>query len=781
MPPASPDGSDRTGRSDRLGSADLNELAAAHGVSTTYDDWRGQPVHVPTATVVAVLAALGVDASTPAAVRTALESERLREWRRMLPATLVTRAGLAPAFDVHAPPGAPVEAWVELEDGSDDGSGPAAGGNGGEQRSGPARRELTEPPVWGEPRELDGRTVGVATYHLPADLPLGWHRLRARVGGVGVAEATCTLVVTPTYVGLPAAVGEERLWGFMAQLYSVRSRRSWGLGDLEDLAEIAVWSGRELGAGFVLVNPLHAADPIPPMEPSPYLPATRRFVNPVYVRPEAVPEYAYLTGPARTKAERLALLSRADNDSDALLDRDAVWEAKREVLALVHDVARSPARQGAYDGFRAREGSGLVDFATWCALAERHGLPWQRWPEELRDPRGPGVEQARRELAGRVDFHCWLQWLLDEQLAGAQRGALEAGMALGIVHDLAVGVHPDGADTWALGDVLARDVSVGAPPDAFNQQGQDWSQPPWQPERLAELGYAPYRDMLRTILRHAGGIRIDHVIGLFRLWWVPRGRPPEEGTYVRYDHEALVGILALEAWRSGALVVGEDLGTVEPWVRDYLAERGLLGTSILWFERDGEGRPLPPERWRELCLATVTTHDLPPTAGYLAGEHIRIRSELGLLTRTVEEERAVDAQEQGALMDVLSDRGLLAAEAGGAGEATGADERETVEALHRFLALTPSRLLGVALPDAVGDRRVMNQPGTSTEYPNWRLPLADGAGQPVLLEDLIGSDRARALAGAVASARSKSPANGDSSSSASRMAEYTRSTRLNSA
>jgi 4-alpha-glucanotransferase len=314
-------------------------------------------------------------------------------------------------------------------------------------------------------------------------------------------------------------------------------------------------------------------------------------------------------------------------------------------------------------------------------------------------------------------------------------------MALGVVHDLAVGVHPEGADAWGLADALARDVTVGAPPDQYNQMGQDWSQPPWRPDRLEELGYAPYRDMLRTVLRHAGGIRVDHVIGLFRLWWVPAGKAPSEGTYVRYDHEALVGILALEAYRAGALVVGEDLGVVEPWARDYLKERGILGTSILWFEKDDGGAPLPAERYRELCLATVTTHDLPPTAGYLAGEHIDLRESLGLLTRPLEEERAADEAAREEVLEVLRERGLLR---------EGGSPHEVIEALHRFLSWTPARLLGVAVPDMTGDRRAMNQPGTDEEYPNWRLPLADGNGTPVLLEDLMASRWARRLARCVA-------------------------------
>ena len=251
----------------------------------------------------------------------------------------------------------------------------------------------------------------------------------------------------------------------------------------------------------------------------------------------------------------------------------------------------------------------------------------------------------------------WLQWLLDEQLQGAQAKAVAAGMALGTMHDLAVGVHPGGADAWRLRSTYATGISVGAPPDAYNQQGQDWTQPPWQPSALESLGYAPFRDLIRAVLRHAGGVRVDHIIGLFRLWWVPAGRSADQGTYVRYDHEALIGVLALEAARVGAVVVGEDLGVVEPSARDYLRARGILGTSILWFEAGEDGGPLPAERWRELCLASVTTHDLPPTAGFLAGDHVRLRHRLGLLTRTLEEETAADDAERESWLAEVRGRG----------------------------------------------------------------------------------------------------------------------------
>jgi 4-alpha-glucanotransferase len=426
------------------------------------------------------------------------------------------------------------------------------------------------------------------------------------------------------------------------------------------------------------------------------------------------------------------------------IDRNRSWTAKRKALKVIFAVPRTPGREASFAAYRRREDRGLTDYATWAALAETYGPNFSEWPDELQDPESPAVAGFAESHAHRIDFHCWLQWLMDEQLAAAHQAGLRAGMTLGVMHDLAVGVSRYGADAWGLRRTYADGITVGAPPDPYNQNGQDWTQPPWRPDRLAATAYAPFRQMVATILRHAGGIRVDHVIGLFRLWWIPDGARPTQGTYVRYDHEALVGILALEAHRAGALVVGEDLGTVEPWVRQYLRERGILGTSILWFEFDWEGdsSPLAPERWREYCLASVTTHDLPPTAAYLAGDHVRLRDRLGVLTRSLAEEIAADQAERQAWLDNLSRRGLLPAYA---------SEEETIHALHRYLTLTPSRLLCVALTDAVGDRLAQNQPGTLDEYPNWRVPLTGPDGSPMMLEDVLASGRVAALASVVAS------------------------------
>jgi len=388
------------------------------------------------------------------------------------------------------------------------------------------------------------------------------------------------------------------------------------------------------------------------------------------------------------------------------------------------------------------QGEGLTDFALHCALAQRHGPNWQQWPEQVRDPRGPAARAAAEELSEQLEFWCWVQLLCDEQLAAAAAAAAEVGMPIGVVHDLAVGVDPHGADAWALQDVLAIGATVGAPPDLLNQLGQNWGLPPWHPRQLAETGYAPFRDMVRSVLRHSGGIRIDHVMGLFRLWWVPTGSTADRGSYVSYDAQAMLAVLLLEAHRAGAVVVGEDLGTVEPAVTKAMAGAEILGSAVAWFENDpdDERRPLPPARWRELAMASVTTHDLPTVAGWYTGDSVRLRAELGQLSRSAEEEQRERADERAALLDALRAEGLLAA--GGTGVAAGtpsgvAPPVEDVSlALHRLLVRTPSRLVLAAFGDAVGDLRQPNLPGTLDEYPNWRLPVADAEGRPLTLEQL---------------------------------------------
>ncbi|MGW4198612.1 4-alpha-glucanotransferase [Streptomyces sp. NPDC005004] len=702
----------------------LSRLAGLHGVATSYSPAPDRTVAVPATAVVAALAALGVDAAGPDAVRTALDARERELRERLLPPTVVRWTSTpdartsTPDARTSAPDTAasPPEARADAPDQPVD---PFA--------ALPSHTHLHVTTEQGDTRDtVDG-------------LPPGVHRVTATAPDGRTADAH--LIVAPDRLPTPTT----RSYGLLAQLYSVLSHRSWGMGDLGDLAELAGWAGRAAGAGFVQVNPLHAAVPGVPTDPSPYRPSSRRFPDPVHLRVEDIPEYAYADhrrlGALRERAERL----RADVlDKGALIDRDAVWELKRQALELVARVPLGPGRQTAYDAFRAEEGQALEDHATWYALAERHGPDWRSWPPALRDPRSEETARARAELAPRVEFHTRLAWLTDQQLRAAQRAAREAGMPVGIVHDLAVGVHPQGADAWAQQDHFAAGMSVGAPPDAFNARGQDWGLPPWRPDRLAASGHAPYRHLLRALFRYAGAVRIDHVMGLFRLWWVPEGSPPTEGTYVRYDADAMLALLALEASRAGALVIGEDLGTVEPGVRETLRRHGVLGTSVLWFERDweGDGRPLPPERWRSDCLATATTHDLPPTAARLTGEHVDLRDRLGLLTRPAADERAEAVADTAEWLALLGSLGLLDSPAAGP---PGTDEAAEIEGFHRFLLRTPAKLIGVWLPDGIGDRRPQNLPGTWDEYPNWRLPVSDAAGAPVALETLTASPRLRAL------------------------------------
>lgn len=618
----------------------LVELASAHGVTLSYVDWRGRLVTASEQAIVDVLRALGVDATSQAAVTSAIAAVR--------------------------------------------------------------RRSASQHPA------------------APA--------------------------------ALPAPLG--RTWGWTVQLYSLHSEGSWGMGDYRDLADIVRWSGSAAGgrAGLVVCNPLHAMTPTLPVENSPYYPSSRRFRSPLYLRVEDTPEYAGSGRAVQSHVDGLRPPTTGD-----LINRDAVWAAKLAALEMLWP----DARQAQIDGFRAGQEDSLDRYALFCALAEQHGPDWRAWPAPLRDPAGPSAARAHEKLADRVRFHAWLQLLCDEQLAAAAAAARETGMPIGIVHDLAVGVDPGGADAWALQHVLAVGATVGCPADSFNQLGQDWQLPPWHPTRLSAAAYRPFRDMVRSVLRHAGGIRIDHVMGLFRLWWIPQGSPASQGVYVSYDWRALLDVIVTEARRAGAVVIGEDLGTVERRVTEALAGAGVLGCDVAWFKREGgSGAYLPPARWRAGAIASVTTHDLPTVAGWCIGESVRVRAELGQLDGPVEEEQAIYARERAMLLAMLRAEGLLHADSD-AGDA--ADLTDIALALHRLLVASPAALVVAAPGDAVGDVRQPNLPGTRHEYPNWRLPLVDGAGRPMTIEALRGDARVHRLVEVLSRASDPAPRQRDAS------------------
>ena len=564
----------------------------------------------------------------------------------------------------------------------------------------------------------------------------------------GPLHGEARLICAPARVPLPPAIAEKQRWGWMAQMYSIRSAESWGVGDYGDLKLLLTDAAEKSHADFMLINPIHATAPVDPLEPSPYLPESRRFMNVTYIRPQDIEEYAGLDEKAKAEVERLHAEVAPDNDNADELDINSAWWHKRQALQLVFKVPRSAERQAAFEAFKEAAGPDLRAFAAWSVAFQVWGAPWEStwFAETNRD--SPEVAELIRDHADMVDFECWLQWIAAEQVTAAQTAARESGMALGLMQDMAVGVHSLGADVWWNPERFAvGSVTVGCPPDFYNQQGQDWGQPPFNPNYLAKTGYGVYREMVHNMFSHAGAVRIDHVLGLFRLWWIPQGEGARGGAYVTYDYEAMIAILTIEASRVNGLVVGEDLGTVPDYVRTVLAEHGLLGCMVEWFARVDDspnaGDPYAdPADYRKYALASVTTHDLPPTAGYLQFEHVKLREQLHLLTGPVEEFQASATAERQAMLDRLVESELITPEI-----AADVDNhiQEIVEAMHKMLLHSPSVLLQAALVDGVGETRSQNQPGTSSEYRNWRVPLAGPDHKVVHTDEVFDLPRVKSL------------------------------------
>jgi 4-alpha-glucanotransferase len=539
---------------------------------------------------------------------------------------------------------------------------------------------------------IDGR--------LPPDLPPGYHLLEPRQG------APYPVVVSPGRVPVPA----EDIWGFSAQLYAARSHSSWGIGDLSDLRRIGSWSA-SLGAAVVLVNPLHASSPTYPQQPSPYFPGSRCFVNPIYLSIEEVPGAAGRDEVVTAAAEGRELNRRR------LIDRDRVWSLKSKSLeAVFSDFSGDPH----FDAFQVERGASLDRFATFCALAERHGPTWREWPTEFQHPASAATRQFAASSIGRlrVRYHAWLQWLLDIQLA-------RASSHIDLVQDLAVGVDPDGPDAWVWQDTFAEGMHVGAPPDRFNTKGQDWAFAPLDPWRMQAAGYEPWIESLRAGFRHGSGLRIDHVMGLFRLYWIPAAAAPSEGAYVRYPHHDLLNILALEAHRAGAFVMGEDLGTVEDSVREDLGQRQVMSYRLWCFDERS------PSSWPHQALGAMTTHDLPTVAGVISGSDIEAQRRLGLQPN---EEASADVRESLLQRTASNDDTPVA---------------DVIARAHRDLARAPCALLAATLDDALAVEERPNMPGTVDEWPNWSIAL------PLPLEEIEGLALPRAIADAFNTGRSQ--------------------------
>jgi 4-alpha-glucanotransferase len=547
------------------------------------------------------------------------------------------------------------------------------------------------------PAELTTEDGAVVTVQgaIPDGLPLGYHCLTSLDDG-----RRTDVVVSPGRCPLPPAAPT---WGWAVQLYAVRSASSWGMGDLGDLGQLARWSAGDLRGGLVLVNPLHASHPTLPQSASPYFPSSRRFRNPLYLRVEDVDGASSLDG-----LERLARAGRALN-ANRHIDRDAVFRLKMEALERLWEGFRGDE---AFDQWREAQGKALSDYAAFCVLAEEHGPDWHDWPEEARHPEGAAVAEVRRDRYGRWRFHQWLQWLVDRQLQVASAD-------IDVIHDLAVGVDPAGADGWLWQDQLAPAMTVGAPPDEFSLDGQNWGLPPFDPWRLRAAGYGPFIETIRATLGHAGGLRLDHVMGLFRLWWVPAGASAADGAYIRYPAADLLDIVALECHRAGAFAVGEDLGTVEDSVREELADRRVLSYRLVWFEEE------PPADYPVQALAAVTTHDLPTVAGVWTGIDLTNQRAIGMKPN---EEASL------ALRDKL-------AELVGLDDSSPVDD--VVAGTYAALAEAPSMLLTAGLDDALGVVERPNMPGTTDEWPNWSIAL------PLPLEQIQVDPRPRAVAAAL--------------------------------
>ena len=481
----------------------------------------------------------------------------------------------------------------------------------------------------------------------------------------------------------PCAPPPRRAWGWAIQLYALRSKESWGIGDLADLRRFARWS-KAAGASAILVNPLGAQTPTLPYEPSPYYASSRRFRNTAYLRVEEVSGAALVAEdlePLREAAKRL--------NSQPLIDYDQVFHLKAQALERIFQAAPRP---DGLDSFARRQGKALRDFATFNALCEVHGRQWRVWPQELRHPGGEGLDHAREQHAERVAFHQWLQFHVDRQLG-------RAGREIGLIADVPVGFASDGFDAWRWQDYLAPGIRVGAPPDEFFRDGQDWGLPAFNPWKLQKAHWEPFIDAIRAATHHAAGIRLDHVMGLFRLFWIPDGMTAAHGAYVRYPAAILLGLLAQESRRASAFVIGEDLGLVEPTVRRHLRRRGSLSYRLLWFEGS------EPDRWPREAVAAVETHDLPTVAG--------------IWTRSEPEHRLHHLREKLVNMTHLPE------------ETPPVDVAVTA---YGALARGRPRIVLATLEDALGVHERPNVPGTTTEFPNWRRAL------PIGLEEIENAD-----------------------------------------
>ncbi|MBP2311008.1 4-alpha-glucanotransferase [Azospirillum soli] len=725
----------------------LDRLAELVGIEPFYHDIWGNRRDTSDATKRALIAAMGLPSGSDAEVEASLRAVEERAWRRMLPPVVVLDEGAPLTLSIAVPAGLEDADlyWTLAEE------------------SGAAHRAsltLGKLPL-AETAVLDGvayerRTVATA---LPATLPLGYHRLSVEIRPRGVGgslEGSTTLIVAPERcLTVEEAVPGGRTWGIGLQLYALKSGDDWGIGDFDDLGRFAEIAGG-LGAGLVGLNPLHALFPADPNHIGPYSPSSRSFLNILYIDVERVSELAGTPDAQALIASddyrnRLSTARAAE-----LVDYPAVSALKLPVLEALHATFRalpeSDARRQAFEAFRREMGEGLRRHATFEALHEHFyrrdpGLwMWRNWPPAFHDPNSPEVQAFVAENAARVDFFEYLQWEADRQLGAAAERGRKAGLSIGFYRDLAVAAHPGGAAAWADSGILVQGANVGAPPDQFNMKGQNWGLSPLSPVGLRESAYASFVAMLRANMRHAGALRIDHVMALQHLFWIPEDG--SDGAYVEYPMHELLRIIALESRRNRCIVIGEDLGTVPEGFRPAMERAGILSYRVLYFERGPDGGFKAPQDYPVESMVTVTTHDLATFKGFWTGNDLDWRRRLDLYPDQGALDK--DAWDRGVdrwrLLQALSAQGLKPASYP-TDEGSQPFSRELAEAVHRYLARSPGRIAMVQIEDALGEVEQPNLPGTVDQHPNWRRRLG------LSLEAMAGDEGVRALAAAVRTER----------------------------
>lgn len=705
----------------------LRQLATRFGVAPSYVDEGGVRRPVNDASLRRVLSVMGVDAQDSMQVTERMREVRSERWREMVDPVMVVRIDQLPrTVPLRLPVASDQLRQITLTWRLRKEQGEVLSG-----RSIGRRIKVLATTI------QDGLRYCEVALPFPRTLPLGYHSLTVEASGPGVSQcAAMALAVVPRQCYLhPAVMGSGRTWGITIQLYGLRSTKNWGVGDFRDLKEMIQWAGSELGADLLGVNPLHA---LPPGQVSPYSPSSRLFHHSLYLDLEGIPEFREASAiQAKVRAPafqaKLAALRRSPT-----VQYEAVERVKRGVLEELfrlfqrHHLARNTAKARAFHRFVRKQGEALQRFALFRTLEEqmtRRGKVagtdsqgWRSWPPAYQHPESPAVKQVAIRDQNRLQFFHYVEWQCQQQLQAVQSAAKRSGMAIGLYKDMAVGIDPGGADSWAFQDQLVAAASVGTPPELFSPNGQRWNLSPFHPSRIGKDGYRLFAHCYRRAMEACGLIRIDHAMGLFRLFWIPDGLVSAQGTYVKYPAEDLLGILALESHRERVMVIGEDLGTVTPSIRTRLMAGGLLSYRLLLFEQTARGRFAKPSRFPTAAAASVTTHDLPTLRGYWIGRDIELKAQLGLYQQPewLRRDMVTRARDKQALLDALSGEKLLPAGTSRKANAVPRLTDELCRAVYAYVARTPSRLVLISLEDLLGDIETPNVPGEHA-YPSWRI------------------------------------------------------------